>query len=153
MRRVVLGPGTAGDTVVDDGEPPVVHSSASLGLPSGFCWAEIWATDGAELRTGDATTAFEGFELPGPGAVYFKYGVFPPMAAPAVMHRTPTVDYVTIVSGEIELATEDGSTTVLRAGDTAVQLAGLHSWWNRSSTDCVMTVVMVGVDPATSRQG
>jgi quercetin dioxygenase-like cupin family protein len=46
------------------------------------------------------------------------------------MHRTDTVDVVTVVSGELHAILETGE-IVLRAGDSIVQRGTMHAWSNR----------------------
>jgi uncharacterized cupin superfamily protein len=56
-------------------------------------------------------------------------------------HATDTLDYVTILRGEVTLLVGD-SEIVLRPGDSVVQQPGVpHDWQNRSGD----TAVMVGV--------
>ncbi|KAF4548400.1 Hypothetical protein D9617_28g065060 [Elsinoe fawcettii] len=45
-------------------------------------------------------------------------------------HRTASLDYAIVLDGELELLLEDGSKTVCRAGDIAVQQATMHQWNN-----------------------
>jgi uncharacterized cupin superfamily protein len=47
------------------------------------------------------------------------------------MHRTQTVDVVTVVSGEIHAVFEQGE-TLLRVGDSLVVPGTMHAWSNRS---------------------
>jgi uncharacterized cupin superfamily protein len=73
--------------------------------------------------------------------------IFPPEDTPQIVHRTDTIDYLTIVSGKIELTMVDGGVVELSAGDTAVQLGALHQWWNKTDEPCIMTFVQIGVAP------
>ena len=47
------------------------------------------------------------------------------------MHRTETIDYVLVLSGEIEMDM-DASSVKLKAGDVMVQRGTNHAWVNRS---------------------
>jgi uncharacterized cupin superfamily protein len=69
------------------------------------------------------------------------------MEKPEIWHRTETVDYEYIISGEIDLMMDNGTAVTLRPGDCNVQLAGNHQWWNRSQEACVMAIVMLGIRP------
>lgn len=60
------------------------------------------------------------------------------------MHRTDTVDFVLVLSGEVSLELDDGKQVHLRAGDCVVQNGARHAWRNRSSAPCVMAVALVG---------
>jgi quercetin dioxygenase-like cupin family protein len=57
-------------------------------------------------------------------------------------HRTDTIDYIAIVSGEITLTLDDGD-VLLRQGDCAIQRGGMHSWHNRTAEPCILAVTMV----------
>jgi len=60
------------------------------------------------------------------------------------MHKSDTIDYVVILSGEIHLILECEEVLV-RTGDVIVQGGVPHSWSNRSSQPCVLLAVVVGV--------
>jgi mannose-6-phosphate isomerase-like protein (cupin superfamily) len=59
-------------------------------------------------------------------------------------HRTATVDYIILVSGEVTLALEAGE-TVIRAGDLVVQRNTLHAWHNHTDEPVVFWGVMSSV--------
>jgi len=58
------------------------------------------------------------------------------------MHRTKTVDYGIVISGEIYLVL-DKEETLLKAGDIVVQRGTNHAWSNRSSEPCRMAFILV----------
>jgi mannose-6-phosphate isomerase-like protein (cupin superfamily) len=60
------------------------------------------------------------------------------------MHRTDTVDYVVVLSGEVSLELDDGQTVPLNAGDCVVQNGTRHAWRNTSSAPCLMAYALVG---------
>lgn len=61
------------------------------------------------------------------------------------MHRTDTVDVVTVLSGEIWAVLDTGE-VLLRPGDVMVQRGTLHAWSNRSTEPCALVTTMI---PAT----
>lgn len=63
-----------------------------------------------------------------------------------LMRKTRTIDFITVLSGEIARVYEDGEVT-LRASDTLVQREANHGWVNRTSEPCVMTCVMASTLP------
>ncbi len=67
------------------------------------------------------------------------------------MHRTPTIDFGVVLSGEIWLELEDGEVH-LRAGDCVVQRGTMHAWRNRSDSPCVMSFVLIEASPKGSGQ-
>ena len=58
-------------------------------------------------------------------------------------HATSTLDYVTILRGEVTLVA-GGHEVVLRPGDSVVQQPGVpHDWQNRSAASAVMVGVLL----------
>ncbi len=58
------------------------------------------------------------------------------------MHRTDTIDLTYIASGAVDLILETGK-TILREGDSMVQLGTWHAWSNPYEAPCVMIQAMV----------
>jgi mannose-6-phosphate isomerase-like protein (cupin superfamily) len=58
------------------------------------------------------------------------------------MHRTNSVDYAVILSGEITMLLDD-SDVHLTAGDVVVQRGTNHAWSNRSKGTCLIAFVLV----------
>jgi mannose-6-phosphate isomerase-like protein (cupin superfamily) len=71
----------------------------------------------------------------------FRLVEYQPGVAPR-NHRTETVDYAIVVSGEIEMDL-DGTLVRLRQGDTLVQRNTIHNWINRGKKPCVVAFVLV----------
>jgi mannose-6-phosphate isomerase-like protein (cupin superfamily) len=65
---------------------------------------------------------------------------------PDGFHRTATIDYIMIVSGEVDLVLEEGRTTV-RAGDLVVQRNTNHAWHVMGDKPVDFWGVMVSVLP------
>jgi mannose-6-phosphate isomerase-like protein (cupin superfamily) len=63
------------------------------------------------------------------------------------MHTTKTVDFVSILEGELEMEVDDGVTVVLQQGDWVVQNGVPHRWHNRTGRDVVLLFFQVGADP------
>jgi mannose-6-phosphate isomerase-like protein (cupin superfamily) len=62
-------------------------------------------------------------------------------------HRTRTVDYAIIMSGEIDMMLDD-KTVHLKSGDVVVQQATNHAWLNHSKEPCrVLFVLMDSKQP------
>ena len=60
------------------------------------------------------------------------------------MHRTDTVDYAIVLSGEVWLELDDGQTKHLKANDVVIQNGTRHAWRNRSAAPVTVAFVMVG---------
>ena len=78
---------------------------------------------------------------PAPGGTKIRINEFPPGVVSPV-HRTQSVDYAIVLSGEVVLVLDDAETT-LRAGDVVVQRGTNHRWENRSSQPARMAFVLI----------
>ena len=58
------------------------------------------------------------------------------------MHRTNSVDYAVILSGEIVMLLDD-SEVLLKAGDVCVQRGTNHAWSNQGTESCLIAFVLV----------
>ncbi|HEU5276030.1 MAG TPA: cupin domain-containing protein [Xanthobacteraceae bacterium] len=59
-----------------------------------------------------------------------------------MMHRTRSVDYAIIMSGEIDMMLDD-KTVHLKAGDVVVQQATNHAWINHGTQPCRVVFVLM----------
>ena len=59
-------------------------------------------------------------------------------------HRTPTVDYVYVLDGPVELVLDDTS-VVVEPGDCVVQRGTNHAWRNHGTEPIRLLAVMIGV--------
>ena len=59
-----------------------------------------------------------------------------------LMHRTRTVDYAIVMSGEIDMMLDD-KTVHLKAGDVAIQQATNHAWLNHGKEPCRVIFVLM----------
>ena len=75
------------------------------------------------------------------GATFGKTGRHP------LMHRTETIDYAIILSGEIYCVLDD-SEVLLKQGDVLVQCGTNHAWSNRSNAPCEILFVLIEIGRA-----
>ncbi|KAA9163309.1 cupin domain-containing protein [Amycolatopsis acidicola] len=140
-----------------------------LGRPT-FGGNLVWGTtDGTStVGAGEQPDAVTEPFFPGPGGHRFVVFEFlpEPGAAPRIvvrqgdpmpglldafdkdrpgMHRTDTIDYTYVISGEMTLELDDGEVPV-RAGDCVVQQGTWHAWRNRAAEPCVVAAVLIGAD-------
>lgn len=59
-----------------------------------------------------------------------------------LMHRTETIDYAIVLSGEITMLLDD-SEVHLKAGDVLVQCGTNHAWSNRSDDFCEVAFILI----------
>ena len=177
IRRVVTAKNEAGKSaVVSDGNSPremvLEHTPGFVSSP---IWTTDATPD---LKTGQADPmGKEGSLLAPPGGATFLVVTFPPnsvmmapefdpmkagpehaAAAPGIaetfemenpgMHTTPTLDFATVVKGQIVLELDDGETVTLNAGDTVVQHGVRHAWRNPGDAPATVSFVMLGASGA-----
>jgi quercetin dioxygenase-like cupin family protein len=68
------------------------------------------------------------------------------------MHRTQTLDYCIVLTGEIVITLDSGETTV-KAGEVILQRGTNHLWSNRTDTWCRVMCVMLGAEKVTLEDG
>jgi quercetin dioxygenase-like cupin family protein len=65
-------------------------------------------------------------------------------------HRTDSIDYGTVISGEIDMELDDGRSVHLKAGDVLVQRGTIHNWVNKGTAPCVIAFAQVAAKPVTA---
>jgi Cupin domain len=138
-RRVVISPAPGRAEVSDE---PLAASLETDAVTI----SDVWMTLGGPApKDFPPTTPWA--LLPETDGTTFRIVEFRPGYVPADirtgMHNTPTIDLGTVLSGEIDLVLEDGSTVTLRAGDQFVLRAAEHTWVNRGDVSCVLSIVLV----------
>jgi quercetin dioxygenase-like cupin family protein len=68
------------------------------------------------------------------------------------MHRTNSLDYAIILSGEIYMLMDE-TETLLKAGDVVIQRGTNHAWSNRGTVPCQMIFVLVDGVTASGAEG
>ena len=64
------------------------------------------------------------------------------------MHRTQSLDFGIVLSGTLVMELDDGTETLLHAGDVAVQRATMHGWKNPSDTEwCRVAFILQDCKP------
>ncbi|KAI1267128.1 hypothetical protein F5Y18DRAFT_379068 [Xylariaceae sp. FL1019] len=77
-----------------------------------------------------------------PGGLNFCIANYPPGCV-VPMHRTLSLDWIVVLSGEIVLALDNGEEKTVRAGEFIVQAGTNHQWFNRTSEVCQMAFVLL----------
>jgi len=142
IRRVVTGHDSNGRAVVKIDE---VSKNVVSGRP-GQLGCVVWTTEDFpvdNVSDGDAGVRQVGTTLK--NGTVFRVIEFAPGVAPR-NHRTDSVDYAMVLSGEIDMELDD-SVVHLRAGDVLVQRGTIHNWVNDGSEPCVMAFVLIDAQP------
>ena len=163
-RRVVTGHDSDGKSVVIIDGPPA---------PSGAFW--FTQTAPADNGTADDTAQLVRQLEPPLGGTIFRYAVIPP-EDPSIsaeererttarlftqmdathcrtdtnrhpgMHKTRTVDYVVLLSGEVTMLLDKGEVN-LKPFDVVVQRGTSHAWVNKGKEPAVLAAVLVDAKP------
>lgn len=151
VRRIVTGHDANGKAVVaTDERLPAV--SRRIGANITGC--EIWSTDRMPVDNSPAADAAQrdGFvkryNYVGTGqGTTIRITEWAPGHA-RFTHRTETVDYAILLSGEIDLELDDGEVVHLKPGDVVVQRGTIHTWVNRGSVPAVTAFILIDAKPA-----
>jgi len=124
--------------------------------PAGFSFKDDPATKPIGISPPDNGTKFRVVEFPPldaateakmePNFLQKAVGERAPMRGVPVthplMHRTRSVDYAVILSGEIDMKLDD-TVVHLKPGDVVVQQATNHAWINRGTQPCRILFVLM----------
>ena len=169
IRRVVTGHNAQGKSIfLMDGPAPSMHSRGTGATAS----TELWVTNStpADNAGSDDPTLSQPRRLPPPkNGTVFRVVEYPPdsqrvaaLRAPDAshdakaegyardlanrrhpgFHKTQSIDYAIVLSGEIYALMDDGE-VLLKAGDVLIQRGTSHAWSNRSGKVCRMAFVLV----------
>ena len=142
VRRVVTGHDANGRAVVKIDE---VSNNITSNRP-GASACVVWTTESFPVNnTGDADEGLRNVGTTLKNGTVFRVIEFAPGVAPR-NHRTDSIDYAVVVSGEIDMEIED-SVVHLTAGDVLVQRGTIHNWVNRGTQPCVMAFVLIDAKP------
>jgi len=149
MKRVVTGFDENGiPVVIRQGEPPVVIHAGR------YTTTELWVSERGPIVPADVDASAREWALePPPGGACFRVVEIAPgpgdggpeggHAEFQGAHATDTLDYVTVLSGQVTLVV-GGTEVTLGPGDCVVQQPGVpHDWQNRSAEPAVMVGVLL----------
>jgi mannose-6-phosphate isomerase-like protein (cupin superfamily) len=142
VRRVVTGHDANGKAIasIDDispNRPPrdganTVNETTVIWATKGFPVNNDGSEDGGKLDVGITNT----------DGTVFRVVSFGP-GNPDMNHRTDSIDYAVVISGEIDMELDDGVSVHLKAGDTLVQRGTIHNWKNRGTEPCLIAFILI----------
>jgi hypothetical protein len=125
--------------LIDEAGEPTDRPRSITPPPNGtVCRVVEFPPEASFIASMDKATAKAAFSSFGSEEAYSEEGEQPH----PLMHRTKTVDYGIVLSGEIYLVLDKGE-TLLKAGDVVVQRGTNHAWSNRSDKPCRMAFILV----------
>tara|TARA_B100000686_G_scaffold346659_1_gene433783 strand:+ start:787 stop:1314 length:528 start_codon:yes stop_codon:yes gene_type:complete len=163
IRRVVTGHDNKGNAIIQlDGPAQNVKLRKTNGLISTLLWVED-QTPAKNAGDIDKANREIGVAPPEGGSIFrvveftpddetvsneemkIELGLEPncdnPVRHPG-MHRTRSLDYAIILSGEIDMLV-DNDEVHLKSGDVVVQRGTNHAWANRGSSSCLIAFVLI----------
>ena len=142
LRRIVTGHDADGRAVVKIDE---VSKNLGSSRPRQMACV-VWTTESFPVdNTGDADTGLRKVGTTLQNGTVFRVVEFGPGVAPR-NHRTDSVDYAVVMSGEIDMEMDD-TVVHLKAGDVLVQRGTIHNWINRGTVPCVIAFVLIDAKP------
>ena len=146
LRRVVTGHDAKGRAKVEVDEIAKNVISNRPGASS----CVLWSTKGFPIDN-------DGFKDPTEGVLtttvdngtVFRVVRYEPGVSPR-NHRTDSIDYAVVMSGEIDMEIDDGVTVHWKAGDLLVQRGTIHNWVNRGKEACLIAFVLISSKPVTA---
>jgi quercetin dioxygenase-like cupin family protein len=141
VRRVVTGHDRDGRAIVSiDDTPP--------GTPSrpGVTYWVAWTSEGFPVdNTVPGDQARRPIATTLPNGTVFRIVEFGP-GSQRLVHRTESLDYAIVLSGEIDMELDD-SVVHLQAGDVLVQRGTVHNWVNEGTDACVIAFILIDAKP------
>jgi hypothetical protein len=146
IRRVVTGHDAHGRAVVKVDEMAKNVINPRPGASS----CVVWSTQGFPVdNEGDKDPSGASIGTTIDNGTVFRIVHYEPGVAPR-NHRTDSIDYAVVISGEIDMELDDGVVVKLRAGDVLVQRGTIHNWVNRGTKPCTIAFVLVSAKPVTA---
>jgi len=173
FRRVVTGHNAQGRSIfVFDGPAPAVFDRGAGATAVTEFW-ETGATPASNAGNADPTLG-QPQRLPPPkNGSKFRVVEYPPdskrvahLRAPSSahdaksegyvrdlgnarhpgFHKTSTIDYAIVLSGEIYALMDEGE-VLLKQGDVLIQRGTSHAWSNRTEQPCCIAFVLIDAEP------
>jgi quercetin dioxygenase-like cupin family protein len=143
IRRVVTGHDEGGKAVVQIDE--VCRNVISRRERHHSC--VVWSTASFPVNnSGDEDESARPVSTTPPEGTVFRIIEYGPGVAPR-NHRTNSIDYAVVISGEIDMELDDGVSVHLEAGDVIVQRGTIHNWVNKGAEPCVIAFVLIAAHP------
>jgi mannose-6-phosphate isomerase-like protein (cupin superfamily) len=142
LRRIVTGHDENGRAVVKIDE--IAKNSPAARPGRSAC--VLWTTESFPVdNTGDEDGGQRQVGTTLKNGTVFRVVEFMPGVSPRV-HRTDSIDYAVVMSGEIDMELDD-SVVHLKAGDVLVQRGTIHNWVNRGRESCTIAFVLIDARP------
>jgi hypothetical protein len=159
VRRVVAANNDTGVAIVVSDE---IIPAVSRGVGHNITGSEMWSTDTMPVDNSSSAEVeqrkgyikvYNDYNYVGSGhGTTFRITEWAPGHA-LFPHRTQTIDYDIVLSGEIDLELGEGKTVHLRAGDVVILRGCTHTWINRSSKPAITAFMLIDAAPVRIANG
>jgi quercetin dioxygenase-like cupin family protein len=147
IRRVVTGHDNEGRAIVVRDEICKNLISGRKGARSTVVWSTgVFPAD----NTGDEDGGLRGVATTDPNGTVFRIVQYEPGVTPRV-HRTDSIDYAVVMSGEIDMELDEGIVVHLKQGDVVVQRGTIHNWVNRGNVPCIIAFSLIAAHPVEAQ--
>jgi mannose-6-phosphate isomerase-like protein (cupin superfamily) len=110
----------------------------------------VWSTKGFPVDNDGFSDPSAGeFKTTVEGGTVFRIVRYEPGVSPR-NHRTDSIDYAVVISGEIDMELDNGVVAHLKQGDVLVQRGTIHNWVNRGKEVCVIAFVLISAKPVSA---
>ena len=110
----------------------------------------VWSTKGFPVDNDGFSDPTAGeFKTTVEGGTVFRIVRYEPGVSPR-NHRTNSIDYAVVISGEIDMELDNGVVAHLKQGDVLVQRGTIHNWVNRGKEVCVIAFVLISAKPVSA---
>src|SRR5271165_6347383 len=145
IRRVVTGHDASGRATVKIDEVAKNLVSSRPGATA----CVVWTTEGFPVdNSGEEDAGLRKTGTTLDNGTVFRILELAPGVSPR-NHRTDSIDYAVVISGEIDMELDVGSVH-LKAGDVLVQRGTIHNWVNKGTGPCVIAFTLVAAKPVTA---
>jgi mannose-6-phosphate isomerase-like protein (cupin superfamily) len=145
LRRVVTSHDEEGAAIVAVDEICSNVVSSRPGHASVVVWsAGEFPVDNSGWKDGATRTVAS----TDPAGAIFRVVEYAPGVSPR-NHRTESIDYAVVISGEIDMELDHGVVVQLTAGDVLVQRGTIHNWVNHGQVPCRIAFVLIAARPVT----
>ncbi|PGH12968.1 hypothetical protein AJ79_03941 [Helicocarpus griseus UAMH5409] len=151
VRRVVTGHSPSGKAIIDSDTQLTPYDPLSQDCTPAtedkLAFTTIWRTESVPAKVQESWTELNGSQIPlaHPVGTTIRMVDFPP--GPGFMHRTLSIDFGVVLSGEVTLELDDGLKTTLKTGDVVVQRGTIHGWSNSTAGPVRMLFAMLPSEP------
>ena len=108
----------------------------------------MWGEIERKQKNADGTPVYPAIRTTITGGSVFRVVEFGPGVAPR-NHRTDSIDYAVVMSGEIDMEMDD-TVVHLKAGDVLVQRGTIHNWVNNGTEPCVIAFSLIASTGSTA---